>query len=290
MRIRRLLLQSVAYTLYALLAFVVFLYVTFPYDLLRQRLVEWVSQGGIILTMARLRPAFPPGLHAQGVRLLLAPFSPNDAALQIESVHLQPEWTALWARHMQVHFEARLYSGRVDGKVRYAQVEGAPLWDVTLRFADLDVAQHALVRPFFRGRLSGESTVVFNHDGQVHDGTLHVRWQPLVLTAIPGLPWQFQREVVCDALQGEVKANSRQGGTVSLTCQDKNLALDARGTMGWQTPLLDSQLNLRWQVRSDEAYRQEVELLAALVRKRPDRRGELSFRLQGPLRQLRLGA
>jgi len=27
-----------------------------------------------------------------------------------------------------------------------------------------------------------------------------------------------------------------------------------------------------------------------LVRKRPDRQGGLSFRLQGPLRQLRLGA
>src|SRR5206468_7488744 len=34
----------------------------------------------------------------------------------------------------------------------------------------------------------------------------------------------------------------------------------------------------------------EVDLLATLVRKRPDRKGELSFRLQGPLRQLRLGA
>ena len=49
MRIRHIILQIVAYTLYALMAFMVFVYVMFPYDILQQRLVEWVAQDGVQL-------------------------------------------------------------------------------------------------------------------------------------------------------------------------------------------------------------------------------------------------
>jgi hypothetical protein len=60
--------------------------------------------------------------------------------------------------------------------------------------------------------------------------------------------------------------------------------------MAWKTPLVDSLLNMRWQVRSEEAYKPEMDLLANVLRRRPDRRSEIIFRLQGPLRQLRTGA
>jgi hypothetical protein len=101
---------------------------------------------------------------------------------------------------------------------------------------------------------------------------------------------QLPREIACDTLQGELKTPAKQAGTVALTCQGKDLFIDGRGTVAWKIPLADSQLNVRWQVRSEEAYKPELDLLATVVRRRPDRRGELSFRLQGPLRQLRTGA
>ena len=292
MRIRRIIVQIVAYTLYAIVAFLVFLYVTFPYDLLQQRLVEWVSQAGVQLTMARLRPAFPPGVRTSDVRLV-DQLSPNTTMVHIDTLRVQPEWPALLSRKMQVHFAAGLYSGHLEGEVRYAHVEGAPLWDIKARFADVDVTQYPLVqtddKAFIRGRLSGEATVVLTGDGQMQDGAFNLRMQPMALAGAPGWRLQLQREIACDSLQGELKTTSRQGGNVLLTCQGKDLDIEARGTVGWKALLMDSQLNVRWKVRSEEAYKQERDLLAALLRKRPDRRGELLFGLQGPLRQLRLG-
>jgi type II secretion system protein N len=293
-RIRHIILQIVAYTLYALVAFGVFVYVLFPYDLLQQRLVEWVSQDGVQLVLTRLRPAFPPGLRAEDIRLQVDQLSPSAATLHINTLRVQPDWLALLARKMHLRFEAKLYSGRLEGDVHYAKVEGTPLWDIKTRFTDLDVAQHALLRQddkaFIRGRLSGDSAMTLTSDGQVQEGSVNMRVQSMALLGAQGWQWQLQREIACDTLQGELKTTAKQGGTVLLTCQGKDLAIEGRGTVGWKTPLTDSQLNMRGQVRSEEAYKQEVDLLAALVRKRPDRRGELSFRLQGPLRQLRLGA
>src|SRR5262249_1823848 len=206
---------------------------------------------------------------------------------------VRPEWLALLSRKMQVHFAAGLYSGHLEGEVRYTHPEGTPLWEMKARFADVDVAQHPLVqrddKAFIRGRLSGEATVMLTGDGQMQEGALNFRMQPMALAGAQGWRFQLQREIACDSFQGELKTTPRQGGTVSLSCQGKDLEMEARGTVGLKTPLMDSQVSLRCRVRSEEAYKQDRDVLASLVRKRADRRGEVLFGLQGPLRQLRLG-
>src|SRR4030095_1453747 len=138
--------QIMAYILYALVAFGVFVYVLFPYDILQQRLIEWVSQEGVQLVLTGLRPPSPPGLRAEDVRLQVDQLSPSDATLRIDTLRIQPDWLALVARKIQLRFEAKLYRGRLEGDVHYTKVEGTPLWDIKTRFADLDVAQHALLR------------------------------------------------------------------------------------------------------------------------------------------------
>ena len=272
----------------------IFVYALFPYDVLQQRLMEWASRDGVQLALTRLRPVFPPGLRAEGVRLQVDQFSTSDATLSIETLRIRPEWLALLSRKTQLRFEAGLYSGRLEGEARYTKVEGVPLWEVKTRFTDLDTTQYALLRKdgkaFIRGRLGGDAAATLTSDGQMQDGSLNLRGQPMVLGGVPGWQLQLPREITCDTLQGELKTPAKQAGTVALTCQGKDLFIEARGTMVWKIPLADSQLNVRWQVRSEEAYKPELDLLAAFVRRRPDRRGEISFRLQGPLRQLRAGA
>jgi type II secretion system protein N len=292
--IRRIILHILAYTLYALVVFVVFVYIFFPYDLLQQRLMEWASRDGRQLVLTRLRPMFPPGLRAEGIRLHVDQFSPSDATMSIETLRIYPEWFALLARTMQVHFEAGLYNGQLEGDARYTKGEGGRRWEVKTHFLDLDMAQYALLRKdgkaLIRGRLGGDATATLTNDGHMHDSNLILRVQSAALVGIPGWPLQLPREILCDTLQGEFKTPAQQASTVALTCQGKDLFIDGRGTVAWKTPLAESQLNVRWQVRSEEAYKQELAFLANRVRKRPDRRGEISFRLQGPLRRLETGA
>jgi type II secretion system protein N len=266
----------------------------FPYDMLQQRLMEWASQDGTRLVLTRLRPIFPPGLRAEGIRLQVDQLSPSDATLDIETLRVYPEWLALLSRKLQVRFDGRLYSGHLEGEARYIKAEGGPVWDIKTRFTDLDMAQYALLRKdgqaFIRGRLGGDTATTLMRDGQMQEGSFNLRMQAAALVGVPGWQLQLPHEIACDTVQGELKTLAKQASMVALTCQGKDLFIEARGSVAWKTPLADSQLNLRWQVRSDEAYKQELDLLANIVRKRPDRRGEISFRLQGPLRQLRTGA
>ena len=58
----------------------------------------------------------------------------------------------------------------------------------------------------------------------------------------------------------------------------------------WQRSVRNAALDLRWQVRSQSLYRQEVNFLGILVGQEPNDDGELSFRLYGPWQRLRTGA
>src|SRR5262249_56853006 len=140
--------------------------------------MEWASRDGVQLVLTRLRPAFPPGLRAEGIRLQVDQVSPNDATMAIESLRVRPEWLTLLSRQMQLRFEAGLYSGRLEGEARYTKVEGVPLWEVKTRFTDLDMTQYALLRKdgkaFMRGRLGGDATPTLTHDTDAQNTNPHL--------------------------------------------------------------------------------------------------------------------
>ena len=92
MNIRRIIFQVLAYCLYGLVAFAVFLYVMFPYEQLRQRLVDQVSQGAVQLEIARLKPTFPPGLAMRNVRLSTQRQNAPEEVVQYLAVLLRDSW------------------------------------------------------------------------------------------------------------------------------------------------------------------------------------------------------
>src|SRR4029434_10648554 len=61
--------------LYALVAFVVFVSVLFPYKELQQRLMEWASRDGVQLVLTRLPPEFASGVRAESTVVYKSPSS-----------------------------------------------------------------------------------------------------------------------------------------------------------------------------------------------------------------------
>jgi type II secretion system protein N len=183
-----------------------------------------------------------------------------------------------------------LYSGRIAGDIRYPMA-AATAWEGQVRLEALDVTQYPPLQQngkvTVRGQLSGEATVTVSQAGTLQQSKVTFRLQPAVLTPGEALQLPLQREIACDTLQGNATRDSRQWQIEALTCQGNDVFIDVRGTVRPQNPPPTSVLNLRVQVRSEEVFKQEIALLGSLVRQRPDRRGELSFGLRGPLRQPR---
>lgn len=292
MQSRRLIGSILVYTLYAIVIFGVMLYWIFPYDVLREPLSESLRQRGMQLTMGALRPAFPPGLYTRDVRLHMETAETNTMVLQLQTLSVRPDWRDLLSGKLQARFDATLYNGRMEGKLRYAA--GDKSWAVETQIAHVDLGQYPLLRKqeksLFTGKLNGTANMVFQNAGQLRDGVVNWQVQPLAFTGRQELQLPLQQDITCDTLKLELKLANGKPGDLSLNCQGNDLTIETLGTVGWQSPFTASEVNLRWKIHSDTTYKQEMTLIGSLIRRPPDRRGDLTFRMQGPLRQLRYGA
>jgi type II secretion system protein N len=290
---KRLILQMLLYTLYGLVVFLGLLYVIFPYDLLRQRVTEGFAQGDLQLAIARLGPAFPPGVRLHNVRLLTNQAGLPGTLLQFETLDARPALLDLLAKALHVRLDATLYNGTLEGEFRSAVAEDAAAWDLQAQFAELHMERHPLVQKdnqaFVRGRLGGDLAATLTSDGLMQQGTLNLRLQSVVFAGNQVVPVAVPRDVPCDSGQSQIRLTPGQLQIVSFLCRSNDLAIQARGTVRWQTPLTASVLELQVQVRSEAAYKQEVDLIGNLVQRRPDRRGVLSFSIRGTLQQPRVG-
>ncbi|MGQ4807175.1 hypothetical protein NKDENANG_00519 [Candidatus Entotheonellaceae bacterium PAL068K] len=277
-------LQVVAYTLYGLVVYLVVVYFTFPYDLLRQRLVERLSPGPMRLVITTLHPDLPPGLLLQHVRLETNHAAPGEPVVHLHTVRLQPAWLSLFSGELQVRIAAALYDGRLQGDL-FPPVAAAAVWKFQGHLADIHLEQYPWVwtegEAWLHGRLGGHVQVTVGREGGVQEGVLKPLLQPLVLVGGPGSRLPLPQDVTCDTVQGELKMTPRQLQIVSLTCEGNDLSIEVSGSVKLQQPLHTSTLDLNLKIRSETVYKQELGLLGTLVRQRPDRRGVLSFIIEG---------
>ena len=290
MRPGRLLLRAAPYLVYGAVVFGVCLYVTFPYDLLAQYGAENWTPPGVQIQASGVKSLFPPGLQAQRVAVSLDAATNRQDVVQIARLRVRPGWLALATGTPRAEFSAMLYGGRIQGHVSRTRDEGVPVWELQVTFANLEVDRHPLTRrdedAFLRGRFSGTVGARFDERGQLHAASVELNAEELVFAGrVLQLP--LQRDIACDTVQSEVQTPTAGAANVSLSCTGDDLDVNASGTVTWQGTIHNATLDLRWQVQSQDLYRQEVNFLGALVGQQPNDDGELSFRLYGPWRRLR---
>jgi type II secretion system protein N len=289
---KRMIVQGLAYAVYGIVVLLVILYWTFPYELIGKRLTERFSQGDLQLVIARYRPSFPPGLQMQQVRLLTTAANPPTALLQADTLQAQPDLLALFSKSLDIRLDGVLYRGQMHGNVQTAMQDSAASWKVQARFDEMHLEQSPLLqkdgKAFLRGRLGGDLSVTVSSEGELQQGTLNLNVKPMTLVSEQGLQLPLPRDITCETVQSQLSMAPGQLQIGSFTCRGDDLTVQAKGSIAWKQPLPASVLDLRIEIRSENAYKQELELLGNLVKRRPTR-GALTFSLRGTLQEPRPG-
>ena len=293
MRLGRLILRAAPYLVYGVVVFGVCLYVTFPYDLLAQYGAEHWAPPGVQIQATGVKSLFPPGIQAQRVAVSLDAASGRQDVVQVAGLRVRPSWLALATGRPQAAFSAALYGGRTEGYVSRRRGEDTPVWEFQITFTDLEVDRHPLTQrgeeAFLRGRFSGTVTARLDERGQLHAASVELNAEELVFAGqVLQLP--LRQDIACATAQSEAQAATADAGNVSLSCRGDDLEIAATGTVTWQGSIRNATLDLRWQIRSQDLYRQEINFLGVLVGQEPNDDGELSFRLYGPWQRPRTGA
>ncbi len=136
--LRRLLLPAAA-----VLAFGVFLLVTFPYDVLARRIEVEAQRGGADLTIGSLGPAGIGSVRARDVKLRFTPAPGADALpeLHLERMDVSPDLLALILRRTSFGFAAQGYGGTARGHIAMSNDPKQPgLRALRIDARDIDLA------------------------------------------------------------------------------------------------------------------------------------------------------
>ncbi|MGZ6143337.1 MAG: type II secretion system protein GspN [Myxococcales bacterium] len=138
--LRRLLLPAAA-----VIAFGIFLLVTFPYDVLARRIEIEAQRSGADLTIGSLGPAGLGGVRARDVKLRLNPAPGADALpeLRFDRMDVSPDLFALLLRRTSFGFAAQGYGGTARGHVALSNDPKQPGLSA-LRIDARDIDLHSL--------------------------------------------------------------------------------------------------------------------------------------------------
>ena len=129
------------------LAFVLFLFLTFPYETLARRIEVEARAAGADLVIGRLGPAGLFGLRARDVRLKLSPAPGGEAApeLKFDRADLKPDLLPMILRRTSFGFALQGYGGKASGHAAFSDDPKLPgLKSFAIDARDLDLATFPL--------------------------------------------------------------------------------------------------------------------------------------------------
>lgn len=174
------------FVLWAVLCLLTFVYLQFPFDVLKDRLEQSLSKStGMQVSFEHLESRLPLGLEAQGVVV-------NDVAVA-RSVQLSPSVMRLFAGQLALGFEAGLGGGTVSGRVSTPASEAGESVEFEAHIEGIDAAQLSELipeNPTMGGMINGE--VSFSGEPAKWyrgAGKVELSWQsgqlPLFMADIP---------------------------------------------------------------------------------------------------------
>ncbi|MEO0324842.1 MAG: type II secretion system protein GspN [Myxococcota bacterium] len=281
---RKKLRRFIGYPLFFGFCFTVFAYLTFPYDRVKERIIQEVesplgpggvrSPSGFGLEIVDLSPSFVTGVTLTGVTLTKAPETPGTPplAMTLPRVHARVGLLALLTGSVAVTFEGELAGGSFEGEVQRGEESERLVLDAD----GLNLRRMGLLRAYFglplRGRLTADvdltlaaeaantaGHVNLDVDGlQVGDGNAKLK-----VDALPGDGFTLEQ---IDAGVLAIRANVEAGvmDFERLQSRGPDLNLDGEGSITLLRPLRASRIDLLMRADVKESYREKSTKTRAL--------------------------
>ncbi|MGA2782223.1 MAG: type II secretion system protein GspN [Smithella sp.] len=144
------------FTLYGIFITVVFLYLLFPSDIVRDRLEDAVNSSGLILRMETLRPSLPLGLGLKNITI--SSTSSADILFQGDLLDVQLRPLSFFQKHKYIGLSGKAYGGKFNGSVGLASLSKIyPPVEGELNFQNIDLAGYAFIKTLLGKEITGKA-------------------------------------------------------------------------------------------------------------------------------------
>ncbi len=288
-----------AYTAFGLFCFLLFLYLTFPYQAFRDRLVGEARRAGFAVTIGDIGPGLM-GITATGVRIERPRYVPASGGatapvaaaepveILLNRVRFGPSFVPLG-----LAFEATLFGGQVEGAVG-----GVGNGSIQLHLEGVDTSKgdiKGLIGVDLAGVVDGKLMLTIPlaansparaYDLSLADGTLDLQLRGLTVNGgtitVPmyGTPTPLDLpKIQAGDLKAEIKFEKGLGTVANFTSVGPDVSLRSEGTVKLAKALEHSEANLDFKVRADQEFVKRLGLIGSGLSMLPPDKLDPAFRV-----------
>jgi type II secretion system protein N len=273
------------YALFTLFMFVYFSFLTFPYDLVKDRYIARFTRGlplQVSIDSVRATPFL--WIRASGVDV--SQTRKNRAfTFNVDEVRLRPSLFALLTGGLGVRFKASFYGGDVQGTAK----KGRETVDLTLDWEDVALARLPVDDPLpgakLQGKLKGNLDLGMRIQGNrilPGDGVLKanltegsaagIQVMGFVLPALEGIDGE-----------GQITLTPQRATVDTFTVNSDLLAFALEGKMEISRRLTRSPLNLTGKIKLSGTLASQYQPMLAQFLRKQDKDGFYIFSIKGPV-------
>lgn len=163
------------FTVYGIFITIVFLYLLFPGELVKNRLEDLINSNDFMVKSASLHPALPLGIKLKNVTI--SSQAQEFVLFQGELLDLQLNLLSFFRKNTYIGLTGRAYDGSFDGRVGLVSLTKVyPLAEVILNFENIDIGKCSLFKgdpgKSLAGRARGTLTYITDEADKSTSGTL----------------------------------------------------------------------------------------------------------------------
>jgi type II secretion system protein N len=306
--LRQKMLAWTAYAAFFCFCFTLFAYWTFPYDRLRDYLLQKANQestaGGkkakYQLQIASLEPWWFTGVRLTGIEMTKPPETEGAEPVRFKAdrITIRPSLIPLLAGRPDLSFDLRLGSGRIKG--RYKKDENTLLLESDIEaFAVAESGLGGLIGLPVKGRADGSIKLFVPKKLEASQGNIRLKISKLSVgdgkakLVTKDLKEGMTVETIeAGDLDLQISVRKGIGEVEKLSASGADLQLQGSGNIRLLQEISSSRLNLILDIKFTDAYRKRNDRTRALfelmnlnpqMRKAKTREGSLRYRISGVL-------
>lgn len=296
-------------------SFLFFAYLTFPYDRVRDYIVQEVENprgrggarapSGYRLAIVSLSPSFFTGVSLSGVNIEKVPEADGElpVGMTFEEVNARVSLLSALTGDVGLTFDTDVAGGHIEGETEISETETmlrVNLDGIQLRRAGLIRAELGL--PVL-GAVSGDIDMTLNDERENTNGHVQLAISDLKIgdgrakLKVRGLPGEGVTIAQIDAGQVDFRMNVEEGvGTIEqLRGRGEHILLDGDGAIQVSRIIKNSVLDMLLRVKFEDAYAESsdrAETMMSLLRMHPriqraaPEPGTLQYAASGPIARI----
>lgn len=246
----------IGYTVYGIAALVVFIYLLFPAQEIKQYIMRQSAALGpdVSIELDKVDLSLPPGLRLYSLKL----FYKGSAAFDSSQLKLTPRYSSLFTSAKGFNIRGNAYSGDLNGRASVKRAS-KPEYATDLAFDEIQLDQIAILSELVPHQVSGiaDGKVVYSSgSGGFGEGSARLMIKQCRVEL--GAPIFGFTELTVGTLKATLELKGEQANVKEITIDGRQVSGNASGEIRLRQPLSQSRIQLSGVIKPRPSFIKEL--------------------------------